>query len=359
VKDELSRPEIEELSDLQWARIERGLWQRMDVAPAESDAPEAEPSRRVRGAPPWRWRALALGTALAAAAVLLFTLWPGRGGSEDDEGASTGVATHDRTDEPSRVVTRDSATTVSFADAAIEVQPRSALLLSGSRERGATIVLERGRAGFHVAPRQAQRPFVVVAGDVMVRVVGTRFEVARMGEDVTVEVQEGVVDVRYLGQVHQVISGAQWRSPPVKAATATATLIDAGDAGDASAAAPRGPDAPGIAEPTRAPARPRAPREEPPAAPPTPAPAETSTLAAEFAAAAALESSSPQQALSRYLALAKRGDRWGRNALFAAARLALDVGERARAGELARSYLRRFPDGPNAPDAQALLDSLP
>lgn len=362
MKDEPSRPEIEELSDLQWARIERGLWQRMDAAPAELDAAEAGQPRRVRGAQPWRWRALALGAALAAAAVLVFTLWPGRGGSEGDESASTGLAAHDRTDEPSRVVTRDSATTVSFADAAIEVQPRSALLLSGSRERGATIVLERGRAGFHVAPRQAQRPFVVVAGDAVVRVVGTRFEVARTGEDVTVAVQEGVVDVRYLGQVHQVTAGAQWRSPPVKAATST--LLDAGaatlrDAGAASDAAPRGPDATKSAEPARPPARPRAPREEQPAAPPPPAPAETSTLAAEFAAAAALESSSPQQALSRYLALAKRADRWGRNALFAAARLALDVGERARAAELARTYLRRFPDGPNAPDAQALLDSLP
>jgi ferric-dicitrate binding protein FerR (iron transport regulator) len=358
VKDERSRPqipEVEELSDLQWARIERGLWQRMDTAPlASTEATEATAAARVlssrsRGAR--LWRVVALGGALAAAAMLLFALWPG-----DEKGAGERGLVAERSDEPSRVVTRDSATTVSFADTAIEVQPNSALLMSGNAERGATIVLEHGRAGFHVAPRLARQPFVVVAGNALVRVVGTHFEVARSGEDVTVEVQEGVVDVRYLGQVHQVMAGGEWHSPPVKAVQQT--LLDGAGSGEAPVAA----DAPRVpADPATRPRR-GLPKDAPAVSPTmskAPTSAQTTAPSAEFAAAAQLESVAPQRAMLRYLELSQRDDRWGRNALFAAARLALDLGDRARAAQLARSYLRRFPDGPNAPDARALLDALP
>lgn len=362
MKDEGSRaeiPKVEELSDLQWARVERGLWQRMDAGPlAPADAAEAEEAARAlssRSGGARRWRLVALGGALAAAAMLLFTLWPGGKG---DDGRGGLVA--ERSGEPARVVTRDSATTVSFADAAIEVNPNSALLMSGNAERGATIVLERGRAGFHVAPRLARQPFVVVAGNALVRVVGTRFEVSRHGEDVTVEVQEGVVDVRYLGQVHQVIAGGQWHSPPVKAVQET--LLDGGadEAGGVDAGAPVVADEPRAPRDPATKPKPRLPKDEPAETlADAPTPAETSALSAEFAAAAKLESAAPQQALRRYLELSQRDDRWGRNALFAAARLALDLGDRDRAAQLARSYLRRFPEGPNAPDARALLDALP
>jgi hypothetical protein len=79
----------------------------------------------------------------------------------------------------------------------------------------------------------------------------------------------------------------------------------------------------------------------------------------QFRAAAALESSAPREALRRYLELSRRDDRLGSNALFAAARLAFDIGERERGAELARAYLRRFPSGLNAPDARALLRAAP
>ena len=373
MQDEPNRspiPEVEELSDLQWARIERGLWHRMDAAPlAPEDSAHAEAaagpmSSRARSAR--RWRFVALGGAMAAAAVLLLALWPGGDGGRSGL-VATGADGGDRSDEPARVVTRASATTVSFADAAIEVRPNSALLMSGTAERGATIVLERGRAGFHVAPRSVRQPFVVVAGNALVRVVGTRFEVARNGEDVTVEVQEGVVDVRYLGQVHRVMAGSQWSSPAVK--TTEETLLeggganDAGDTSDAGVAdapvASGGTSLPGDRSSSSSPAvkpKPALPKVGQPA---SPTPAETSALSAEFEGAAQLESAAPQQAMHRYLELSQRSDRWGRNALFAAARLALDLGDRDRAAQLARSYLRRFPSGPNAPDARALLDSLP
>lgn len=57
------------------------------------------------------------------------------------------------------------------------------------------VVLRRGEASFRVM-RDEQRPFVVEAGDVSVRAIGTAFTVRRRTEsDVEVIVTEGVVDV--------------------------------------------------------------------------------------------------------------------------------------------------------------------
>lgn len=352
-------PEVEELSDLQWARIERGLWQRMDAASSEGAAERGDPSAadpRAGGSAttestgPRRWyRHAAIGGAMAlAAAVALWLIVRDGAGGEAESSAEA----------PARVVTRDSATTVSFADAAIEVEPNSALLMSGGAERGATIVLERGRAGFHVAPRTSSSAFTVVAGSAVVRVVGTRFDVARDGEAIEVAVREGEVDVRYLGQVHRVAAGDEWRSPE-KAAVETAVLVDAGAEASEAAEPADEPGSRDVVEPR--PAQPKPPvvadvttekKAEPTAR-------EKAQLAAEFAAAAKLESAAPNEAIRRYLALAKRDDSWGSNALFAAARLAHDVGEKERAAALAAAYLRRFPRGTNVPDARALLKSLP
>ncbi|HEY0943001.1 MAG TPA: FecR domain-containing protein [Steroidobacter sp.] len=56
------------------------------------------------------------------------------------------------------------------------------------------IVLRRGEASFQVA-HDEQRPFVVRAGDVFVRAVGTAFNVRMKPEGVEVTVTEGVVEV--------------------------------------------------------------------------------------------------------------------------------------------------------------------
>lgn len=57
------------------------------------------------------------------------------------------------------------------------------------------IVLRKGEASFQVA-HDEQRPFVVQAGDVLVRAVGTAFSVRMRDQDVEVVVTEGVVEVR-------------------------------------------------------------------------------------------------------------------------------------------------------------------
>lgn len=355
-------PQVDELSDLQWARIERGLWAKLDA----EVAPMA-PAPTLRASSSWRVRGLAVGGVLALAAVAALVLfWRGPQGAEELAEA------------PSRVMTRDSATTVSFADAAIEVSPRSAVLLSGGGERSAMVVLEEGRAGFRVAPRK--RPFLVVAGHATVRVVGTHFAVARDGEVVEVEVHEGEVAVQYLGHVHQVIGGQSWRSTAVKPVVQAAVLQDGG-AKQGSEQAPAQPDAlprqprpaqkpaqqvrpaqaeqPAQPEQAEQPVRPAQEPERPEAPVVAKEAADEGEARKAFAAATRLESSAPRDALRGYLSLARRDDRWGANALYAAARLSLDIGERAQAARLARSYLQRFPEGANAADARLLLEVDP
>jgi hypothetical protein len=59
-----------------------------------------------------------------------------------------------------------------------------------------------------------------------------------------------------------------------------------------------------------------------------------------------------------YRRLAAGRGAWAANALYAAARLSLDRGDRTTASQLAHAYLARFPRGANAADARALLDRI-
>jgi|SRR5579862_2765966 len=56
------------------------------------------------------------------------------------------------------------------------------------------VVLESGEALFKVA-KDVSRPFVVQAGSITVRAVGTQFNVRRAGDSTTVAVSEGVVEI--------------------------------------------------------------------------------------------------------------------------------------------------------------------
>lgn len=58
------------------------------------------------------------------------------------------------------------------------------------------ISLGEGEAFFDIAS-DPSRPFVVVAGDAVVTVVGTKFDVRRSGEQVRVSVLEGIVNIAY------------------------------------------------------------------------------------------------------------------------------------------------------------------
>ncbi len=109
---------------------------------------------------------------------------------------------------------------------------------------------------------------------------------------------------------------------------------------------------------------PAAAAEAPPAAvvarPPTPpaAPPPGAALRERFEAAAGLELRDPAAAFRIYRELAGGSGPWAANALFAQARLSAERGQREAARGLLAGYLERFPRGPNADDARALLTRL-
>ena len=78
--------------------------------------------------------------------------------------------------------------------------------------------LESGTARFEVAP-QRSRTFLVVAGPVVVRVVGTRFQVQRLDAVSRVSVTEGHVLVSWSGGARDLRAGEQGTFPPEPASS--------------------------------------------------------------------------------------------------------------------------------------------
>lgn len=330
-------PPVDELSDIAWARVERRLWTELDRAPVVADEPpRSSPDARRR----WPW----LMVGAVAAAIVAVLAWP--------------TPRRPLTAPASRVVTTEAATEVSYGDAAITIAPRSAVVMQGQADHGVAILLERGRATFAVAPRVGRPPFVVLAGAVQVRVVGTRFTVTRSGDDARVDVAHGEVEVVAWGRREVLLDGASWSSDGVREAAGERPVTIPNPGGVAAAHF-----SPSVPAPAQAPSRPSPPPSvasvapvlpAAPAAPPS-APAVAERRAA-FEAAAALEVSDPAAALRAYRQVASGTDAWAANALFAAARLAFGQGDRDLAARFARSYLTRFSTGANAADARDLLD---
>lgn len=307
-RERLPPPPVEPLPDLSWARLERQLWQTLD-APSAAATP---PRRRRLGR--WRISLIAAGALAAAAAIAI--AW-----SRDAAAPSQQLVTPSSAVQPSRIATTDAATQVTFGDAELRVAPHSTLLVGGDDRRGVELYLERGTSTFEVAPRAGRAPFVVRAGAVRITVVGTVFTVARDGDEVQVAVARGTVEILANGRLDRVSAGLLWNRDGVRPGTIPDPVPD------------RRPD-------------------------PSPSPTPIGDPKAAFEAAAALESADPVAAIAAYRRLATGSGPWAANALYAAARLALDRGDRATASTLARDYLTRFPRGANAPDARALLDLL-
>lgn len=371
-------PGIEPLSEAAWARVERGLWSRVD-------AELAVPARTARR---W-WLALA---PLAVAAVIAIVVGVTRGGPE-----------RMAAEEPSRVVSGASPSAISFGDVHVELAPDTALAMS--HETGQPIAsLERGAAWFTVAPRGKRPPVLVRAGDATVTVIGTQFRVARTDERVEVTVAHGVVDVGYRGEHHAVSAGQRWSSvaasevvsevpasAPAESASAASTSaasasepstsapsahaastpIPSASAPNASASSASAPSTatmpsthtpsthvPSAQAPNAASSSVSSSRASVSSAPPSPAadPA-VDRDQAEYDRLTALEAQSSERAIAGYLALSRTSSAWAGPALFAAARLAVDRGDR-RAVTLLDAYLKRFPAGANAADAQALRHRL-
>lgn len=98
----------------------------------------------------------------------------------------------------------------------------------GYRRDERRLILLRGEAFFEVA-HDPQRPFVVEAGDARVRAIGTKFDVRRAGDDISVTLVEGRIQVASDAQ------RARWTLAPNQQITlnhdpATPRTTDAADA---------------------------------------------------------------------------------------------------------------------------------
>lgn len=302
------RPAVEPLSDVTWARLEQRVWRELDSAAIPIIvAPRAHNN--------W-W----LAAPLAVAAILFIVLFR----RAPDHTAHEG---------PTRVVSEASSSTISFSDAHITLDAHSAIVMD-SHDDAPTVIVERGAAWFAVEPRQSRPPFLVIAGDTRVRVIGTRFRVARDAERVDITVDHGTVEVGYHGELTRITNGDHWT-------TAAQTAVAAPD--ESAAPDPR-PVAPVLVPPKTVTI-------------PTPTHPLADRDATRFTELTRLEATEPDAAITGYLALSKGSGPWAPIALYAAVRLATDRGD-PRARTLAEIYLRRFPSGANADDARQLLGRL-
>jgi len=302
-QQQIGPPPVEGLSDVAWARVERGVFSRIESTVTHAAASREGSHDKSRG---WLWLAVPLAAA-AAAAIAFF--------SQHDTTTSPQAASAEQ--EPARVVAGESPSAVTFSDAHITLDAQSAITMDQKGGKP-TATLEYGGAWFEVAPRGDRPPFMVVAGDLNVKVIGTRFRVAHNAEHASVEVDHGVVEVHYQGKLVTLHSHERWTSDD---------LIDPVDLDAITNDSHR----------------------------------QTTTTVdedrARYEALAQVEAKSPAQAMKGYLELSRSGSRWAEVALYAAARLAADQHD-SRARTLLEIYLRRFPSGANATDARQLLTRL-
>ena len=111
-----------------------------------------------------------------------------------------GISLPDARQEATRVETAANGSRIEFGESTIDVGPTSAVRLGGDDSHGIVVTLDRGRVECDVAPRRGRPPFVVLAGGVEVRVIGTHFGVTRSADAVGVDVQRGQVEVTSDGQ---------------------------------------------------------------------------------------------------------------------------------------------------------------
>jgi TolA-binding protein len=301
---------VEELGEARWDRLEK----RVLEARERDRETEATPSRR-----PWRLAPFVVAgglVAAAAAAMVVVLVQPAAPAANI---------------QPMRIVTPAGAPTrVRVGDAEVLVAGDSEVEIAQAGG-GITVSLVRGVVDCEVAPREQRPPFVVVAGDVTVTVVGTKFQVEKR-EAVRVTVTRGKVNVRSPSGERAVAQGESWAS------------------GDVVATAKPKP------EPEPEPRAQPEPEPQPqPRAQPEPQSQSQPVVSPEKALlekAEALDKTKPQKALEIYRGLLGAKDRTiASRSLYSIAYLEYRAMHYAAAIEGSESYLARYPNGRNARDA--------
>jgi hypothetical protein len=298
-------------SDARRERVERQVFtelQRMRLA-ERTDA--AIPPARFRG-----WLVAAAFAAAGAMAVALFAR------SSDVKIAEREV--------PSQITTPIGGTSqFTVGDAVMVAGSDTSVEVKHGDDGGITLVLARGSVDCDVAPRNGRPPFHVLAGEIAVEVVGTRFTVTRTPV-ARVDVTRGKVRVTAPGGSWLVGAGQSW-SPSVVTS--------------ASAPAPAPAPAP-VPDPTPAPVPDLAPV---PAAAPAPVAVHRVSSQAAFLAAGRLEANDPTRAAKAFRTIASGKDSWAAPALYALTELHASSDIDAALDDCAE-YLRRFPHDPQAED---------
>jgi TolA-binding protein len=167
------------------------------------------------GAPRPRWGWLWPSVAATAAATAAITIAVVR--ARSFQGPAPIVAAATSAWEGAQLQTAADAVSVTLVDGSnLKVEPRSRVEMRERTPSSLKLVLGRGRIACDVTHREG-RSFVVAAGGVEVRVVGTRFSVANEdaegGTRVEVRVERGAVEVRGAGpdaEVVRVAAGHSW-----------------------------------------------------------------------------------------------------------------------------------------------------
>jgi transmembrane sensor len=100
--------------------------------------------------------------------------------------------------------------TFTYGDAVMVAGKDTKVLASTAPDGTITLDLDRGSVDCDVEPRPGRAPFRVVAGDVRVEVIGTRFTVSRKASGVRVDVTRGKVKVRDQNGEYLVAAGETW-----------------------------------------------------------------------------------------------------------------------------------------------------
>lgn len=202
------------VSDARMDQMWSGISDRMSKQEGRSWRVGERPGAR------WLWPASAVAIAFAA----MLVVWVTTPGTEARPSLLEGAA----------LETAGDGMAVDLNDGSIlTLAPRSRVALEETGAREVRLTLERGAVVCEVEPDK-KRAFVVQAGGVSVRVVGTVFRVARQsdkaGEFVGVDVERGVVEVTSEdGSVRRLAAGESWsrRDAPVGDEVEVAALEDA------------------------------------------------------------------------------------------------------------------------------------
>ncbi len=200
----LAKPAIEALPRHAWRRIERHVFGRLEATCAPASHPAhvhiraAQRFRHFTSLPWARSTVVAVSAACAIAgwqgitslAAPRSTIETGSGLLERPSRLSPGTPPAPpaqgeplAVSEPSlgalRLVADEAARELSVGESRFSLASGSEMLVHGDDVQGWQVELLRGQLDAHVAARHGRPPVVVQAGDVTVRVVGTRFSVKR------------------------------------------------------------------------------------------------------------------------------------------------------------------------------------